>query len=150
MNINENLTAQLHAAMKAGDERRKWTIRMLIFAIKLAEVEKGSALNDTEFPAVVQKEIKTRNDTLVDARKAGRQDIIFDTETEINILREFLPTQMETAELQLLVADIINQVQATSPKDIGKVLKVLLPILAGRATNAEASRVVKETLEKAG
>jgi uncharacterized protein YqeY len=72
MDTNEQLHEQLHAAMKAKDERRKWTIRMLIFAIKLAEVEKGSALNDTEFLAVVQKEIKTRKDTLEDAHKSGQ------------------------------------------------------------------------------
>lgn len=149
MNTNEELQEQLHAAMKAKDERRKWTIRMLMFAIKLAEVEKGSALDDTEFLAVVQKEIKTRKDTLVDAHKANREDVIRDTETEIRILQEYLPDQMDAAALQALVDDVIRQVGAATPKEIGKVLKVLLPLLEGRATNSEASRVVKETLEKA-
>lgn len=149
MNTNEELQEQLHAAMKAKDERRKWTIRMLMFAIKLAEVEKGSALDDTEFLAVVQKEIKTRKDTLVDAHKANREDVIRDTETEIRILQEYLPDQMDAAALQALVDDVIRQVGAATPKEIGKVLKILLPLLEGRATNSEASRVVKETLEKA-
>lgn len=149
MDIHEQLTQQLHAAMKARDERRKWTIRMLIFAIKLAEVEKGSPLNDTEFLSTVQKEIKTRKDTLEDAHKAKREDVIRDTETEIGILQEYLPSQLDPAKLQELVGEVILQVGATTPKEIGKVLKTLLPILAGRATNAEASRVVKETLEKA-
>lgn len=149
MDTHDQLHEQLHAAMKAKDERRKWTIRMLIFAIKLAEVEKGSALNDTEFLAVVQKEIKTRKDTLEDAHKAKREDIICDTETEIRILLEYLPDQLDPARLQELVNDVIKQVGATTPKEIDKVLKTLLPLLAGRATNAEASRVVKETLDKA-
>lgn len=149
MNINEQLTEQLHAAMKAKDERRKWTIRMLIFGIKLAEVEKGSSLNDAEFLAVVQKEIKTRKDTLEDAHKARREDLIRDTETEIRILQEYLPDQLDAAKLQEMVNEVIQQVGATSPKEIGKVLKTLLPLLAGRTTNSEASRVVKETLEKA-
>lgn len=149
MNINEQLTEHLHAAMKAKDERRKWTIRMLIFAIKLAEVEKGATLTDTEFLAVVHKEIKTRKDTLIDAHKAKREDVIRDTETEISVLQEYLPDQLDAAKLQDMVNEVILQVGATSPKEIGKVLKILLPLLAGRATNAEASRVVKETLEKA-
>lgn len=149
MDIHDQLTEQLHAAMKARDERRKWTIRMLIFAIKLAEVEKGSPLNDTEFIAVVQKEIKTRRDTLEDGRKANREDVIRDTEIEIKILQEYLPNQLAPDQLQAMVNQVIQQVGAASPKEIGKVLKVLLPLLAGRATNAEASRVVKETLEKA-
>ena len=149
MDIHEQLTEQLHLAMKARDERRKWTIRMLIFAIKLVEVEKGSPLNDTEFLAVVQKEIKTRRDTLEDGRKANREDVIRDTETEIKILQEYLPNQLGPDQLQAMVNEVIQQVGATSPKEIGKVLKTLLPLLAGRATNAEASRAVKETLEKA-
>lgn len=149
MDITEKLQTQLHAAMKSRDERRKWTIRMLMFAIKLAEVEKGSPLDETEFLAVVQKEIKTRKDTILDAQRAKREDVIRDTETEISILEEYLPAQLDSGKLQSIVDEVIHQIGATSPKEIGKVLKVLLPLLAGRATNAEASRVVKETLEKA-
>ena len=133
--------------MKAHDERRKWTIRMLIFAIKLAEVEKGHALNDQNLwhgP----KEIKTRKDTLEDAHKANREDIIRDTETEISILQEYLPSQFNEVQLAKLANEVIREVGAESPKEIGKVLKALLPKLAGRATNADASRVVKELLEK--
>ncbi|NLW72651.1 MAG: GatB/YqeY domain-containing protein [Chloroflexi bacterium] len=148
MEIHDKLQEQLHAAMKAHDERRKWTIRMLIFAIKLAEVEKGHALNDQEFMAVVQKEIKTRKDTLEDAHKANREDIIRDTETEISILQEYLPSQFNEVQLAKLANEVIREVGAESPKEIGKVLKALLPKLAGRATNADASRVVKELLEK--
>jgi len=98
--------------------------------------------------SVVQKEIKTRKDTLEDAHKANREDIIRDTETEISILQEYLPSQFDEVQLAKLANEVIREVGAESPKEIGKVLKALLPKLAGRATNADASRVVKELLEK--
>ena len=96
----------------------------------------------------VQKEIKTRNEAIADAEKAHRQDLIDAADAEIAILKAYLPAQFSTEELTDLVQQTISETSATSVKDMGKVLKNLLPKLQGRATNAEASRIVKEELSK--
>ena len=111
MDYETILKNDLYAAMRANDTLRKRVIRLLISSIELAEVAKGSKLTDSEFIALVQKEISE-------------------------------------AELVQLAEEVIQETGATSPKDMGKVLKVLIPKLAGRATNQDASRVVKDCLTK--
>jgi len=127
---------------------RKRVIRLLISSIELAEVAKGSKLTDSEFIALVQKEIKTKNDTIVDAEKANRPEMVKEQLEEIKVLEAYLPKQLSEAELVQLAEEVIQETGATSPKDMGKVLKVLIPKLAGRATNQDASRVVKDCLTK--
>jgi len=124
-------------------------VRLLKSTIELAEVSKGKALTDDEFLGVVQKEIKTRNESLADAQKAHRQDLVDAALAEIEILKTYLPAQLNPNELLELVRQTIVDVNATSSKDMGAVMKVLLPKLQGMATNSEASRVVKEELSKA-
>jgi len=142
------LKNDLYAAMRANDTLRKWVIRLLISSIELAEVAKGSKLTDSEFIALVQKEIKTKNDTIVDAEKANRPEMVKEQLEEIKVLEAYLPKQLSEAELVQLAEEVIQETGATSPKDMGKVLKVLIPKLAGRATNQDASRVVKDCLTK--
>lgn len=142
------LKNDLYAAMRANDTLRKRVIRLLISSIELAEVAKGSKLTDSEFIALVQKEIKTKNDTIVDAEKANRPEMVKEQLEEIKVLEAYLPKQLSEAELVQLAEEVIQETGATSPKDMGKVLKVLIPKLAGRATNQDASRVVKDCLTK--
>ena len=142
------LKNDLYAAMRANDTLRKRVIRLLISSIELAEVAKGSKLTDSEFIALVQKEIKTKNDTIVDAEKANRPEMVKEQLEEIKVLEAYLPKQLSEAELVQLAEEVIQETGATSPKDMGKVLKVLIPKLAGRATNQDASRVVKDYLTK--
>lgn len=148
MNFHNKLQNDLAIAMKARNDTQKWVIRLLKSTIELAEVNKGQPLNEDEFLAVVQKEIKTRNESLVDAVKANRQDLIDGAHAEIEILKAYLPAQLSPEELVVLVRQTIKEVNATSAKDMGTVMKVLLPKLQGMATNSEASRVVKEELSK--
>ena len=140
------LKNDLYAAMRANDTLRKRVIRLLMSSIELAEVAKGSKLSDSEFIALVQKEIKTKNDTIVDAEKANRPEMVKEQLEEIKVLEGYLPKQISEAELIQLAEEVIRETGATSPKDMGKVLKVLIPKLAGRATNQDASRVVKDCL----
>jgi hypothetical protein len=149
MNFHNRLQNDLAIAMKARNDTQKWVIRLLKSTIELAEVNKGQPLTEDEFLGVVQKEIKTRNESLADAEKANRQDLIDAALAEIAILKTYLPAQLSPEELLELVRQTIKDVNATSSKDMGKVMKVLLPKLQGMATNSEASRIVKEELNKA-
>ena len=148
MDFHEQLQKDLAIAMKAKNDTQKWVIRMLKSAIQLAEVSQGEPLSEDEFLQAVQKEIKTRNEAKADAEKAQRQELIDAADAEIAILKTYLPAQLSTEELTTLVRQTISETSATSVKDMGKVLKNLLPKLQGRATNAEASRIVKEELSK--
>lgn len=149
MDFHTKLQNDLVNAMIARDDTQKWVVRLLKSTIELAEVSKGKALTDDEFLGVVQKEIKTRNESLADAQKAHRQDLVDAALAEIEILKTYLPAQLNPNELLELVRQTIVDVNATSSKDMGAVMKVLLPKLQGMATNSEASRVVKEELSKA-
>jgi hypothetical protein len=148
MDYETILKNDLYAAMRANDTLRKRVIRLLMSSIELAEVAKGSKLTDSEFIALVQKEIKTKNDTIADAEKANRPEMVREQQAEIKVLEAYLPQQLSEAELVQLAEEVIQETGATSPKDMGKVLKVLIPKLAGRATNQDASRVVKDCLTK--
>lgn len=145
-----NFQELLHAAMKEHDEVKKRVLRMLMSAGKLIEVNKGSKLDLQETLALIQKEIKTRVETITDAEKANRSDIVADTRAEIQYLETFLPKQLSDLELGLLVKQVVNQEAATSLKDMGKVMKALIPALDGRATSQRASQAVKAQLEKPG
>jgi uncharacterized protein YqeY len=146
MDYETILKNDLYAAMRANDTLRKRVIRLLMSSIELAEVAKGSKLSDSEFIALVQKEIKTKNDTIVDAEKANRPEMVKEQLEEIKVLEGYKPKQLSEAELVQMAEEVIRETGATSPKDMGKVLKVLIPKLAGRATNQDASRVVKDCL----
>lgn len=148
MDFHEQLQKDLANAMRAKNDTQKWVVRMLKSAIQLAEIKKGEALSEEEFLMAVQKEIKTRNEAKIDAEKAGRQELINAADAEIAILKTYLPAQFSTEELTELIRQTISETKATSVKDMGMVLKNLLPKLQGKATNAEASRIVKEELSK--
>jgi len=147
MDNNLKLKQDLQQAIKDQNTLRKRVLRLLISSIQLAEIAKGSQLNDSEFIAVVQKEIKTKLDTIADAEKAGRAEMAAESRQEIKELEAYLPQQLTESELAL-AEDIIRETGAASPKDMGMVLKILIPRLAGRASNQDASRVVKDCLSK--
>ena len=146
MNMKEQLQADLVVAMKTHDETKKWVVKMIKAAIQLAEVAKGKELDQDEIMAIIQKEIKTRQESKADAEKAHREDLIAQADAEIACLKTYLPSQLTAEELQDLVRSVITQSNATSIKDMGVVMKTLQPLLAGRTSNAEASRVVRELL----
>jgi len=147
MSIHLILEDHLHKAIKEKDEARKTTLRLLMSSIKLAEVAKGSTLTEADELAIIQKEIKTRNDTVMDASKAGRDDLIKEAENEVKILEEYLPKQVSYQELLSIVTQVIQEVDARSMKDMGKVMKVLIDRLAGKASNQDASKAVRELLQ---
>ena len=146
MNIKERLQTDLVQAMKTHDETKKWVIKMIKAAIQLAEVAKGKELDQDEIMTIIQKEIRTRHEARADAEKAHREDLVAQADQEIACLKTYLPAQLNREELKDLVRSVIAECNATSIKDMGVVMKTLQPLLAGRASNAEASQVVRELL----
>jgi hypothetical protein len=147
MDTKQNLENALRDAMRAHDDARKRTFRTALSSIKLAEVEKGSPLDELAVVSLLQKEVKSRRETINDAQKAGRPDLVALAEEEIAILEEFLPQPLSDDELRAATRAVIAEVNASSPADMGKVMKELLPRLQGRAANDRVSKMVRELLQ---
>lgn len=148
MDTKTKLNEAMKDAMKSGDNLRKQTIRMVLAAVKQAEVDKRVDLDEVAVTALVQKEVKNRRESIEDAKKANRDDLVAGNESEIKILEEFLPKAMPIEELKALVQAAITETGAAAPSDMGKVMKVVMPKVAGRAPNDMISAAVKELLVK--
>ncbi len=147
MSLKSTLQSDLKDAMRSGDETRKSTIRMALTAIQLAEVDKGGALNEAEDLAIIQKEIKSRKETIADAERANRPDLIPPAEDEIKILQAYLPAALSPEELDQMAKEAVNEAGATTIKDMRQVMAILLPRLQARATGEQASQAVRKLLQ---
>jgi len=147
MGLREELEASLKEAMRAGDDVRKRTLRMALSAIRLAEIDKGARLDDSGVMAILQKEIKSRQESIADAERANRPDLISESQAEIIVIEGFLPKALSTAELDELARQVIAEVGATNIKEMGQVMKVLMPRLQGRASGDQASQAVRRLLQ---
>ena len=147
MDIKTQLNDSLKTAMKSGDMTRKDTLRMALAAIKQVEVDKRIVLDDAAVMALLQKEIKNRREALEEAKKANRPDLASANEAEIVILEAFLPKAMPADELRAIVQAAIAETGAAVPSDMGKVMKVVMPKVAGRAPNDAISSMVRELLK---
>jgi len=147
MDLKSTLQSDLKDAMRSGDENRKSTIRMTLSAIKLAEVEKGSQMAEAAYMSVIQKEIKSRHDTIKDAERANRPDIISQANAEIKVLQAYLPPALSPEELEAMVKEVITETGASSMKDMKQVMAALLPRIQFRATNDQASQLVRKLLQ---
>ena len=147
MTLKTQLNDSVKDAMKSGDEVRKRTIRMVLAAVKQAEVDKRVELDDMAVMSLIQKEMKNRRESLEEARKADRADLVEANEAEINVLQAFLPKAMPAEELSALVRAAIAETGAASPADIGKVMKIVMAKVAGRAPNGMVSATVRELLQ---
>jgi len=133
-------------AMRAKDKVAKRTLTMVRAAIQQAEKDRQKELNETEVLAILQKELKSRKETIEEAKQAGRDDLVADTEAEIAVLKDYLPEAMDAEALEALAKEVIAEVDATGPADMGKVMKVIIPRVAGRAPGGEVSKVVRNLL----
>ena len=147
MDTKQALQDALKEAMRRGDDVRKRNIRQVLAAVKLAEVEKGGALDELGLMALLQKEIKSRRESIQDALKANRPDLVAESDADIAVLESFLPKGLSPEELLALAREVIAEVGAKSPADMGKVMKVLLPRLQGRAPGDQASQAVRQLLQ---
>lgn len=149
MVTKETLESELKQAMKAGDDVRKRTLRMVLSAVKLAEVEKRGPLDEAGLLAVLQKEIKTRRESVADAERAHREDLIAATQAELAVLHSFLPQALPQEAIEEMVRQAIAEVGAAGPQDMGKVMKAVMPRLQGRADGKEVSELVRARLGQA-
>ncbi len=147
MTIKTQLNDSMKDAMKSGDEVRKRTVRMVLAAVKQAEVDKRTELDDMAVMNLIQKEVKNRRESLEEAKKANRADLVEANEAEIKVLEAFLPKAMPAEELRALVQAAIAEIGASGPGDMGKVMKTVMPKVAGRAPNDMVSAAVKELLQ---
>jgi uncharacterized protein YqeY len=148
MTIKTQLNDSMKDAMRSGDEVRKRTVRMALAAIKQMEIDKRLELDDMAVMSLLQKEIKNRRESLEEAKKANRSDLIEANEVEIKVLEAFLPKAMPIQELRSLIQAAITETGASSPTDMGKVMKVAMAKVAGRAPNDMVSATVRELLQK--
>jgi len=147
MDIKTQLANDLKDALRSRDEVRKRTVRMALSAIKLSEIDKGSPLDESAQMAVIQKEVKSRNESIADAQRAGRPDLTAAAQAEIAVLEGYLPKPFTPEELEALVRQAITEAGASSPAEMGKVMKILTPRLQGRATGAQVSQLVRQLLQ---
>jgi uncharacterized protein YqeY len=148
MDTKEKLEISLKEAIRAGDDVRKRSIRMALAAVRQVEIDRQVKLDETAVLGIIQKEIKTRRESVEEARGANRPDIVAATEAEIVVLQTYLPEAMSTEELKTLVNAAIIETGANSPTDMGKVMKLLMPRVSGRALGDQVSTMVRQLLQK--
>ena len=146
MDLKDRLTADLRDAMKAGDNLKKMTLRMALAAIKNAEIDARAPLAEPAALALIQKEVKNRRESITDAETANRPDLVAGAQAEIEILEAYLPQQLSEAELRTLVREAIDESGAASAREMGEVMKVLMPRVQGRADGKQVSAIVRELL----
>ena len=143
----EKLSGEIKAAMLARDSDRLGALRMLKSAVGYAQIErKTESLSDAEFVAVVQKEVKKRRDSVEQFEKGSRQDLVDKEKKEIRVLETFLPQPLSPDELDTLVKSVIQELGATSKKDMGPVVKAVQARAAGRADGKTVSGLVGKLL----
>lgn len=137
---------ELKQAMRSGDDLRKRTLRMVLAAIKLAEVERRGQLDEAGLVAVLQREVKTRQETIADAEKAKREDLVRAAQEELDLLQAYLPQPLKPEELEALARQAIAATGASGPQDMGRVMKELMPQVQGRADGKAVSTLVRDLL----
>ncbi len=147
MDTKTQLNNAMKEALRAKDKVAKRTLTMVRAAIQQAEKDRHTELDETAVLAILQKELKSRQETIAEAKKAGRDDLVADTEDEIVVLKQFLPEAMPEEELRALAKEVIAEVGASALSDMGNVMKVLIPRVAGRAPGGDISKVVREILQ---
>jgi uncharacterized protein YqeY len=146
MKSRQDIEAALKDAIRSKDELKKSTLRMLLTAVKLEEVENRGDLDPDQILQVMQAEAKTRRETIEEALAADRQDIIQLAEQELAYLSQYLPKQLSTDELAELARQAIDEVGATNPAKMGEVMRILMPRVQGRVEGKVVSATVRELL----
>jgi uncharacterized protein YqeY len=147
MDIKNRIENDLRDAIRASDDLRKIALRMALSAIKLVEVQKGRPLDEAEIISVLQKEIKSHQETVTESQTANRPELAASARGQIAILEKYLPASLTQEELETLTREVIAEVNATSLADMGKVMKVLMPRIKGRTTGEQASQAVRHLLQ---
>jgi uncharacterized protein YqeY len=146
MSLKLRITNDMKAAMRAKETARLGTIRLLLAAIKQREVDERTELDDAAVSSIVEKLIKQRKDSISQFQAAGRDDLVAAEQAELVVLQAYLPEQLSAAEVEAAVVAAIAESGASSAKDMGKVMGLLKPRLAGRADMGQVSSLIKARL----
>lgn len=146
MDLFEQLKKDMVSAMKEKDKDRLTVIRMVKAALDKERIDRGIEMTDEAVISVIEKQIKMRNDSICEFQKAGRNELVSQTEKEITILKKYLPEALSKEEVMKVIQDAISSLDATSISDMGKVMKEVSPKVRGRYDMKEVSTIIKETL----
>ena len=146
MTLKTQLNDDMKAAMKGGDKDRLAVIRLINAAIKQREVDERIQLDDTQVLSVLEKMLKQRRDSFAQFQAAGRTDLADKENFEIQVITGYLPAQLSVAEVEAIIAATIAEAGATGPKDMGKVMGLVKPKVAGRTDMGKLSEQVKAKL----
>lgn len=148
MTLKQRLTDDMKAAMKAGDKDTLGVIRLVNAAIKQREVDERIQLDDAGVIAVLEKAVKQRRDSIAQYEAAGREDLAAVERAEMAVIERYLPAKMGEAEIVAAIDAAIAGTGATGPADMGKLMGVLKPQLAGQADMGQVSALVKQRLNR--
>ena len=143
MSLKDKINEDMKGAMRSKDVALLGTIRLIQAAIKQKEVDDRIFLDDSNVIVIIEKMLKQRSDSIEAFKKANRKDLVDKEEFEVVVLKKYMPQQMELAEVDKIIQDIIKKTGASSMKDMGPVMSQVKEILAGKANMAEVSKIIK-------
>jgi uncharacterized protein YqeY len=146
MSLKDQITADMKESMKAGQKDRLGVIRLILAALKQKEVDERIVLDDAQVLAILEKMLKQRRESVAQFTQGNRPDLVAKEEAEIKIIQAYLPAQLSDAELDQLVAAAVAESGAASVKDMGKVMGILKPKVAGKADMSAVSAKIKAKL----
>ena len=146
MSLNDTIIHDLKKAIKDQDKLRLSVLRSLKSAIKIKQIALGQELNDEQIIGVISSEVKKGKEAIEKFTQGSRQDLVEKEESEIKILSTYLPPQLTSEEIKKLVTEVIEELSASGPKDLGRVMKSTMERLAGRAEGREVNRIARELL----
>ena len=146
MSLNQKIMDDLKAAMKAKDAELLSCLRMLKTSLKNLQVEKGRDLNDDEIQAVISSSVRKSKEAAEEFRKGDREDLALKEEQEIQYLYAYLPQQLSAEEIEKTLKQVIEELSAKSPKDLGKVMKAAMARMAGQAQGKEVNEIARKLM----
>ena len=148
MNLKESLLSDMKGALKAGDSLKLITIRGLISEIKNLEIDVGRNLVEDEIISIILTQVKKRKEAAIFFDKGGREDLLEKENQEKKILQEYLPEQVSVNDLKQRIQEVISELEIIDIKDLGKIMKTIIPEFKGRADNEQIKNLVTECLNR--
>jgi hypothetical protein len=147
MELKERLNRELGQSMKAGEKIKVSTIRMILAGIKNAEIAKRGELDEDELLSVLAREAKRRKEAIEEFKKGNRQDLVDKETQELKVIESYLPEQLSEEDVRKIITEVMQEVGASSPGDLGRVMGRVMPRLKGRADGKLVNQIVREALE---
>ncbi len=146
MDLKEKINSKLIETMKSGDNLAKTTLRGVMAGIKQFEIDKRIDIEDSDVLSILSKELKSRKESIADAKKAERPDLIETYEAEMKVIQDFLPPPMTEEKVTAIIEAAIKETGASSPADMGKVMQLVMPQVKGKADGKLVNQIVRNKL----